>query len=112
MLRHVAYYVALHSDYLGRRVPPRCVFYSKMGYGPCHTICMTLSPGAKVQPNLSTLRSPAGFNAAYRNVHGLRADAQSGVKGNPAVRPRADAASARIVYTRTFEICQLACADA
>src|SRR5271157_5367279 len=29
---------------------------------------MTLSPGAKVQPNLSTLRSPAGFNAACSSM--------------------------------------------
>src|SRR4029077_10096975 len=29
---------------------------------------MTLSPGAKVQPNLSTLRSPAGFNAAWSSM--------------------------------------------
>jgi hypothetical protein len=28
------------------------------------SICMTLSTGAKVQPNLSTFRSPAGFKAA------------------------------------------------
>src|SRR5215510_8203932 len=29
---------------------------------------MTLSPGAKVQPNRSTLRSPAGFNAACSSM--------------------------------------------
>ena len=30
------------------------------------SICITLSPGAKVQPKRSTLRSPAGFKAALR----------------------------------------------
>src|ERR1700687_1951034 len=29
---------------------------------------MTLSPGAKVRPNLTTLRSPAGFNAAWSSI--------------------------------------------
>src|SRR4029077_13363768 len=29
---------------------------------------MTLSPGAKVQPKRSTLRSPAGFNAACSSM--------------------------------------------
>src|SRR5256714_14021413 len=39
---------------------------------------MTLSPGAKVQPNLLTLRSPAGFNAACSfDVDGACSDAAS-----------------------------------
>src|ERR1700758_1119070 len=34
---------------------------------------MTLSPGPKVQPNRSTLRSPAGFNAACSSMLSERA---------------------------------------
>src|SRR6266513_882907 len=34
---------------------------------------MTLSPGAKVHPNRSTLRSPAGFNAACSSMFSERA---------------------------------------
>src|SRR6476660_6481801 len=34
---------------------------------------MTLSPGAKVHPNRSTLRSPAGFNAACNSMLSERA---------------------------------------
>jgi hypothetical protein len=34
---------------------------------------MTLSPGANVQPKRSTLRSPAGFNAACNSILSDRA---------------------------------------
>src|SRR6516225_10918925 len=37
------------------------------------SICITLSPGAKVQPNLWTLRSPAGLSAACSSMFNDRA---------------------------------------
>jgi hypothetical protein len=37
------------------------------------SICMILSPGAKVQPKRSTLRSPAGFKAAWSSMFNERA---------------------------------------
>jgi hypothetical protein len=41
-----------------------------------NSICMTLSLDANVHPNLSTLRSPAGFNGRPEfDVEGARSDA-------------------------------------